>query len=275
MADATQLSLKGMGVDYASNPSAFVVGVSAGSASTGSASYIIQGQAPLPTSGFGAQLVLMGGLNLGRLLPGEDPLDRVVVYANGMSMRPPSGFSFDGRFSNAGVHVQAKVIGLIEATKAVGWGGLDLTAGYETSSYTFGAAEAIPVGDDLGPVEVLWDAVGAFTTSAKSRSVPLEISTNAHALFLSACVGGGLDLNKSSASSFASLAGPVKGELRGREQDLGSGAVTFFDNGTGPTVAGRGFFGLQFDLSIVKLYGHLNLATEESIGGHAGVRVAL
>lgn len=275
MAHATQLSLKGMGVDYASNPGTFVVGAAVGSASAGGASSLTRGGSLLPQGGFGAQLVLMGGLNLGQLAPGDEGLlNNLVIYANGMSMVPPSSYPFTGRLSNGGFHLQAKLGGPVRGPFAE-WGGIDLTTGYEFSTYTLTLDQALPIGDEIGPLDVLWDASGSYTLSATSHSMPIEVSTNFRVTVLSLYGGLGIDLNDTSAVSLAGLAGPVVGTLRDKDHELGTGEVSFTDSGYGDGYTSRFFFGTQINISLLKIYGHVNFGTEDSFGGHLGMRVAM
>ncbi|HHO51071.1 MAG TPA: hypothetical protein ENK18_09430 [Deltaproteobacteria bacterium] len=275
MAYATQLSLKGMGVDYASNPSTFVVGGAVGSASSGGASNLTRGGSLLPQGGFGAQLVLLAGLNLGQLVPGEaGALNNLVVYVNGMSMAIPSSYPFTGRLSNGGLHLQVKLGGPVKGP-FVEWGGIDLTTGYELSTYTLSLDQALPIGDEIGPIDMLWDATGSYTLSATSHSMPIEVSTNVRVTVLSLYGGLGIDLNDSSAVTQASLTGPVLGTVKDREHELGSGGVSFTDSGYGDGYTSRFFFGAQINITLLKLYGQMNLGNHDSFGGHLGVRIAL
>ena len=77
---------------------------------------------------------VMAGLNLG-LLAGKDcALNRVRIFGNGMAFKFPSSDGFQGSMVSYGAHLQVKIVGPLEL-KVVEWGGIDLTAGYEGSTY--------------------------------------------------------------------------------------------------------------------------------------------
>jgi len=271
MATANAFATKGMGVDYASNPQRFFAGGSVGTAVNGAGFTFVRGTDTMPTAGFAFQAAGNAGLNLGFLSPDESFLRRLVLSANGMYAVGGSG-PFDATLYNAGAHLQLKIIrpshkGVVE------WGGLDLTGGYELSSYRMGLYEDIPVATN----GLRWDATGTFDVAALSHTIPVEVSTNLRVLVVSAYVGGAVDIRRSAwATGDASLAGPLSVEVQGSEQPLGAVTATLGTRGDAPAeYVPRVFGGAQINVLWLKVYGHLNVAFDDTYGGHLGVRVAL
>ena len=93
LARANAHAVRGLGVDYASNPKMFVFGVSAGPAVNDSGFDLFErGDDLLPENGFTPQAGIMAGVNLGAFEPGEDTLlDRFVIYTNAMRAAPAIG----------------------------------------------------------------------------------------------------------------------------------------------------------------------------------------
>ncbi|MEN0063447.1 MAG: hypothetical protein AAGA48_14950 [Myxococcota bacterium] len=142
MAEAAATSMKGMGVDYASNPKRLVFGLSVGTAVAGVDPGFTRGDDVLPPGGYAAQLSLMAGVNLGMFSSKDNFLDRVVLYGNAMSYTPPTPQVFRASFYNVGLHGQVKLIGPFDA-KAVEFGGLDVTAGFERGMYTLRLSDEV------------------------------------------------------------------------------------------------------------------------------------
>ena len=89
MVEAASISAKGIGVDYASNINKFVFGGAFASGVHQAGFSFNRGSELLPKGGFGAQISLMAGVNVG--MGGEDRkfFDRIRLYANGLAMRLP------------------------------------------------------------------------------------------------------------------------------------------------------------------------------------------
>ncbi len=155
MAEAAALSTKGMGVDYASNAERFVLGASVGSAAS-SGLRIGEGQSQLPQEGFAFQVSAMAGMNLGAFADEDSPARRFLIYANGMQMERHET-QFDSELMNAGAHLQVKLLRpRIEDNK--GWGGLDLTTGYEFSQYSRRLTQGVSIERGKNG----WDATGDY-----------------------------------------------------------------------------------------------------------------
>lgn len=272
MADANVLSAKGMGVDYGSDMQRFAFGGAFGSAVNGAGAALDGGTARgLPETGFALQIGAMAGVNLGALAGKDNALRRFKLYVNGMRARTDRA-PFSATFLNYGAHAQVKVVKGGDKTDGVRWGGLDLTGGYEYSSYTLELREGMPITSD----PLSWDATGTYTLSAAATSVPVELSTNLH-VFVATVYGGlGYDQNLSGgASSTIGVSGPVTLTYQGRTEQVGSASVQVRQDGTVSPSTVRAFVGAQADVVFVKVYGQLNVTADRSFGGHVGVRAVL
>jgi len=282
MANAGGIAAKGMGVDYASNPKMFVVGGGVGASTHAGGFSFGRGDEELPENGFATMVSLMAGVNLGLFNgPGDDgALDRFVVYVNGMALDLPSDREFGGSMNNVGAHVQAKLVKGKNA-KVVEWGGLDLTTGFEHSTYVLALSDelpitgSVPVDGSARDAEVTWTAEGTYDMKASTNSIPLEVSTNVRALILSLYFGGAVDVHLAKSVATAELDGPLEARLRGTKDTLGTAKLTVDFDGAGDPFVPRGFVGTQLNLTVLKLYAHLNAGANGTLGGHMGVRVAM
>ncbi|MDP2309732.1 MAG: hypothetical protein Q8P18_27175 [Pseudomonadota bacterium] len=271
MATANAFATKGMGADYASNPQRFFAGAAVGTAVNGAGFTFVRGTDTMPEAGFAFQAAANAGLNLGFLSPDESFLRRLVVSANGMYAKGAEG-SFDAELSNFGAHLQVKVIrpeheGLLE------WGGIDVTGGYEISTYRLLLTHSLPI-----EVEGLrWDADGQFDLTATSHTLPVEVSTNLRVFIFSVYAGGAVDIRQqASATSSASLAGPVTASSQGHDLAIGTVSARLSASGDAESVyTPRVFAGAQVNIIWAKLYGHLNVGFDDTYAGHLGVRVAM
>ncbi len=269
MANANLLSAKGMGADYGSDMQRFAFGGAFGTAVNGAGLNFDGGGEAVPETGFALQIGIMAGLNLGAFSDEDSALRRFKIYVSGMSAttaRDP----LEGTFFNYAAHAQIKVVKGGSVTDPVRWGGLDLTSGYEFSSYVLTLAQDMPVNSD----PLTWDATGTYTLSAEGTSIPVEVSTNFHVLVVTAWVGAALDYNLSgTADSEVGVAGPITVSYDGKDADAGSASVSLSESGIAETYTPRAFVGLQADIFFVKLYGQLNVTLDESVGGQLGARV--
>lgn len=270
MANANALSAKGLGVDYASDMQRFEFGGGFGTAVNG-AGFAFTSGGGLPETGFALQVGLMAGLNLGIASPKESALRRFRLYVNGMSAttrRDP----FTATFLNYGAHLQIQAVKGGDKTSGVRWGGLDLTTGYEFSSYIMALDKGLPVAAD----NLTWDASGNMTLRATAQSIPLELSTNLHFFVVTAFVGAGGDYNLSGDSTASiGIEGPITLTYNGQTANVGGAEASISQDGTASTFSPRVFGGAQIDIFMVKVYGQLNVTLDHSVGGHVGLRVAL
>ncbi|MBM4367276.1 MAG: hypothetical protein FJ102_13780 [Deltaproteobacteria bacterium] len=269
MANANVLSSKGMGADYGSDMQRFCVGAAFGTAVNGAGINFDGGEEALPETGFALQIGLMAGLNLGAFSDDDSALRRFKLYVSGMSAttaRDP----FEGTFFNYGGHLQIKAIKGGSATDPVRWGGLDLTGGYEFSSYELSLSQDMPINAD--PME--WMATGTYRIGADAQSIPVELSTNFHVLVVTAWAGAGVDYNLSgNAESSISVDGPISVTYDGKTEEAGHASLSLSESGTAASFTPRAFVGLQADIIFLKLYGQLNVTLDESVGGQLGARV--
>jgi hypothetical protein len=274
MASAAGIAAKGMGVDYASNPQKFVVGGGLG-ASTHSAGFSFKrGDTAMPENGFATMLSLMAGLNLGIASGKKSFLRRTVVYVNGMALDMPSDREFGGSMYNIGAHLQVKLVKGPNA-KVTEWGGLDLTTGFERSSYKLTLERDLPISAPVDDVDLTWTATGTYEVGSTVDSIPVELSTNVRVLVVTAFLGAAVDIQTANSSSNAGLAGPISAAYRGQREDIGSASLTMAFDGAADPVVPRAFVGAQVNVLMMKVYGHLNAGLNGSVGGHIGARVAM
>lgn len=273
-ANASAMALKGMGVDYATNPKKFSIGGTLGTSVSGIPLTFGRGKTELPEGGFAFMASAYAGLNVGMLVPGDNFADRLMFYVNGMAFAPPGNREFQGSMFNLGAHAQVKLIGPVNV-KVVEWGGIDVTTGVERSGYELKLTQGLPISQPVGPGEATWTATGEYRIHASSVSVPLEVSTNLRVLVATVYAGGGVDFNVASADSSATLDGPVTITVAGESADAGTVGVSLGGDGGADKLAGRGFVGAQANVLMFKLYGHLNLGSNQTYGGFIGARVAM
>lgn len=271
MASANAFATKGMGVDYATNPQRFFVGGAVGTATSGGGFTFIHGEGDLPAHGFAFQAAANAGLNLGVLSKDESFLRRIVVSANGMWAKGASG-PFDAELYNLGGHLQIKLVrpphkGVVE------WGGLDVTAGYEVSAYRLLLSSKIPV----ATTDLTWDAEGTMDIRAVNRTIPVELSTNLRVVIFTVYAGGALDIrHATTAYGSASLGGPLSASYNGKAQEIGTVTAKMDVHGNDEAqYVPRAFGGVQINILMVKVYGHLNVGFDDTWAGHLGLRVAL
>ena len=271
LARANAHAVRGLGVDYASNPKMFVFGVSAGPAVNDSGFDLFErGEDLLPANGFTPQAGIMAGVNLGAFKPGDDALlDRFVVYTNAMRAAPAIG-DYQATVWTWGLHGQYAVVPPVKKG-AVTWGGVDATTGFDLASYTVALTQSTPVDGGLGT----WDATGTYEVKAKATTIPVEISTSGSVPGASIWLGLAADLAPGArAEREVSLDGDVTYD-DDPDVTLGTASASLTERVDVKPVGARFFTGFQFDISAVKLYTHLNFSTDKSIGAHVGLRVAI
>ena len=271
MAQATALSARGMGVDYASTPQRFVIGGSVGSGISGEGAGLGWGSGVLPSGGFAFQGAAMVGLNVGMLARSEGFARRVMLYGHGMGAAGTRG-AFSTTTANFGGHVQVGLVGPVGEDGPARWGGVQATVGLERNLYRLQLSQGVPLEAD----GLSWEADGTYTVDAASLGIPLELSTNMKLGPVSVFGGGALDIEPATAaSSEIALEGPIEGRVNGQRGEIGLARLVFSESGTGSAVAPRGFFGAQINVKALRVYGQLNLAGERGFGAHAGLRVAM
>jgi len=276
MAKAQAMANKGMGADYASNIKKFEVGGSASSALNGAGFSFKKGQDTLPQGGFAAHVTLMGGINLGLMASKKKALGkRFRLYGNGLYMPLPGGAAFGGTMYNVGAHLQVKVIRGANA-KVTEWGGIDITSGFEYSGYQLNLKRDLPLDAPIDGGELTWTASGDYGLSAEAMSIPIEVSSNFRVAIATAYLGGALDIYTGSSNLTADLTGPIKGTVKPaiKNERLGDASLAFTAGGLPDNYVPRIFAGGQLAIGPLKGYGHLNVAFNQTYGGHLGGRLA-
>jgi hypothetical protein len=274
MANAAAISARGMGVDYGLDVKTFVVGATIGSGVADAGTLLGRGEEdPLPAGGFSGQLSVMVGVCPGGFVPGDGWLDHLRVFVNGMAIRMPSGQPFSGSLRNIGGHVQLQLFDGADA-KVGAWNGLALSAGYDSTSYELSLRKELPLETTTGGAEIAWRADGTYDIEATTGSIPLEASTAFRVLVLGVFAGVGYDIVTSTAESSAALVGPVELQAsNGEDRSLGSASVSIDDAANGDPGMLRVFGGAQIRLAVVKIYGQINVADNDTVGGHLGARL--
>jgi hypothetical protein len=268
LADAQAFTTRGMGVDYASNFNAVMVGVAGNAAFNVDKGVGAQSDNPdekPPVVGFSPSVTFMAGLNLGLI-----GLDGLTIYGNYFQW---SGHldQFDTEMHNWGAHAQLKLFGpgpekLHNAV--IRWGGFDITSGIEYARMKLTLSDHwnrdLPVGPANAFVAV--NAAGSFSVDMNTMSVPLELTTNLRLLYLLAIYGGvGFDWQVSGQSDMAismsdmSIKGHVPGQTT--EYALGQASVNATESASPSAGRVRLIAGTQLNFLFVKLFVQLNVIT--------------
>ncbi|MBF0208830.1 MAG: hypothetical protein HQK53_18355 [Oligoflexia bacterium] len=299
MSDAGVIALKGLGVDYASDPDVFVVGVGAGAGvdvGNNSFSDLISGKVNANHfRGFGAQLSLMGGINLGIFpLPTMGIFDpkKLSLFMNVWKMSIPKlGSNLTGKLSNFGMHAQYKILGGMSFPFFFRWGGIDITTGLDVASMDLtyiqdlnkSTQQTITVtsipGLSTNP-QLTATYAGQVKAGAKVSewTVPIEVSSNVQLLYFLTFFGGlGMDLNGGKSTANANVGGNVTaGDSTGYIN--GINATTTLDlgrEGKPRSMNARWFAGTQLNFWLVKLYAQINHGIGQNTwGANLGLRVA-
>ena len=279
ISDAQAFSTKGLGVDYASNPTFLSIGGAANATVSFGNDGFNEPQNDQPIVGLSANVSIMAGLNLGRVNP---ELRDLIVYANFFS-RTAQLDDFNATLSNAGVHAQYKVLRPKPSARhiVVQWGGIDLTGGLEWSRLKLRLSRAlptdIPVGDENDGGDVRFTANGRFDIDSATFTMPAEASTNVRFFGLISAFGGvGIDLQAGTNDMDVQLDGTLVGTNPDTqsEQEIGTATVQVSDS-AGPNKGKLRFFaGLQLNAWRIKAFIQLNVAPDRALGATFGSRLA-
>lgn len=288
--DAQSFTTRGMGVDYASNFKAVMVGIGANLSLNVEKGYLPEGTgAEPPAGGVAPNATVMAGVNLNVL--GIAP---ICLYANYFKRSASLG-DFTADLSNFGVHAQLKLFGpegsgLMDAL--VQWGGLDITTGFERANLGMtlkqGFRRNIPVGmagaQGGGSPVIDLNTMGSFRMNARTLSVPLELTTNFRLLYLLSVYGGlGFDWQLGGGSDMSvdlngSMVGvtPAAGGQPSMRVDVGTAAITATESVEPSAGRLRWLLGAQVNVLIVRLFVQLNLATQDPVLASVamGLRIA-
>lgn len=271
MANSLALSSKGLGVDYASNISWFVVGGGLGLGFDPGDKGISSAMSdPAAVAGIAASVSGMAGFNLGLLpLPEFGPIDpkKAIVFVNFAAMDIPSSIAkeLSGSFNTFGINARYKFIDKISLFAGLAeWSGVDFITGLNYSSMKLQLQADLDQNfdEDLGGGEKLqgtYKTTATFGPDSSVFTIPVEASTGVRFLYVFRLYGGlGVDFNVGSSeiiakapgtldATFKSIAGVGDDVTADTKLDLG---------GTGsPDLFGlRAFGGLQLDFSVVNIF---------------------
>jgi hypothetical protein len=285
--DAQSFASRGMGVDYASNFRAAMLGVAGNLSLNVEEGYLPQGtRTRPPAGGVSTNATIMAGLNLDYF-----SMAPVTLYANYFS-RSGTLEEFSADLSNWGVHAQLKLFGPGPerwVSALFRWGGVDLTAGLESARLRLSLARDfqrdIPVGNPGGGTTstVAVAAAGRFNIDMRTLAIPVEVTTNVRLLYLlSLYAGFGFDWQVAGGND---LSVDLDGTMTGRatssdgqrtQVDLGTATVDATES-VGPSAGRlRWLAGLQVNVFVIKVFAQLNLATQDPVIASValGARVA-
>jgi hypothetical protein len=274
-ANATSLSHRGLGVDYASNSTGGIFGIA------GSVSFSTELDGELVAAGGAPNAAIMAGLNLARW---NRPA--LTAYVNGFSYNATYE-RFRGRLTSVGAHLQYKLFTPTRGTKRLvaQWGGLDLTTGLELTRWRVAlggelSTDLLSIGDPAtGPsTNVRTRLTGTAEVATKTTTVPLEITTNVRLLyFVSLYAGLGVDLQVGSTSIDLGASGALTGTRpdTGEEEMIGRVAVTGSGSEGPPGAPLRVVLGTQANLWRLKVFGQLTVQSEGAVTLALGTRLVL
>ncbi|MCW5806910.1 MAG: hypothetical protein KIT31_31415 [Deltaproteobacteria bacterium] len=250
--DATSFSARGIGVDYASAPTGFLVGIAANVAAAGNGD--LRGE-ERPTAGLAANLAIMAGLNL-------KPwgLPKWTVFGNGF-YRGGAAARLDGTITSAGAHVMYRIAEPTSTEGATGsavrWLGLSLTTGIEYTRWQLGLGgdsidTNLDVGEGSAATTLALAASGRFDLRSNAVTIPIEATTGLRiAVLASVYVGAGIDLTRGNSTVEANLNGTL---LTSDNRDVGTVAITGNGDNTGSPGSARLIAGAQLNLANLKLF---------------------
>jgi opacity protein-like surface antigen len=266
--DAHAFTTRGLGVDYASNLSAVMVGAAANVSLNAEEAFVPDGtRGKPPVGGLSTNATLMAGVNLGFL--GARPL---TIFGNFWKSRT-SYREFDAHLDNWGVHAQLRLLRPDDEETVwsafLRWGGIAITTGVDHAHMKLVLGQARPlrtsipvgqVGMDSARVDI--DSTGDFVADLETFSVPLEVTTSFRFLYvLTLYGGGGFDWQIGGGSSMTvGLNGRMTGVVPSRMQsfDVGGAQVTASEKAEPSVGRLRALVGLQANLWLVRVFAQLN-----------------
>jgi hypothetical protein len=285
LGDGQSFTNRGLGVDYASDWKAVILGMGANVAFNLDSAFRSKTTAQLFEYGRGINMSFMGGLNLEAL-----DLGPFKIYANYFTFTRDVG-PFDLHSTNFGVHLQAslfKPAGTSLMSKLFRWGGLEITTGVEQEkgvlSLDGGLSTTVAL-DQVSPAtkgaRVKIDALGDIAFYTRAVTMPIELTTNLRLLHLLSLYGGvGYDLKVASAvDGYMNASTRLTGQapaLGTQQVDIGTARVQVAHLSRLSEGDLRFLAGVQLNLFLIKLFVHGNVLMHDpllyTIG--AGARLA-
>jgi hypothetical protein len=212
---------RGLGADYQADPDTWMLGVVATGAlasdvSLGSSSHVVYGA-----------VVNIGGVVGTSLARWGAP--RWQAFASG-SYEDTTIKSMHGSLITGGAHAQYKLIAG-SAPAVVRWTGLDVTGGIEISRWDVGEAKPIKINfkvynatmTDSNTVDLISN--GTLSVTARTYSVPIEVTTGVRLLGVLAIYGGGgIALTTGSSAINARLSGTMT--INNDMEPIGTAVIT-------------------------------------------------
>ncbi len=280
MSDAQAFSTKGLGVDYASNPTFLSVGASGNFTVAFGNDGLQETQKDRPVAGLSANISLMGGVNLGKFSP---RLRDLIVYGNFFSYKADVD-EMGIRLTNFGAHVQYKILRPKKRRvrqMILQWGGIDLTGGLEFSRMSIRLARPLPTDIPFGDqnaqnANVVFTGNGRFDLDSTTITLPAEVSTNMRIFyFLTVFGGAGIDLQVGTNKMDVQLSGTLQGtDPQGTTQEIGTATVDVSETAAPNAGKMRFFGGLQVNAWRAKAFVQGNVAPDRAFGLTIGGRVA-
>jgi hypothetical protein len=289
MANSSVMAGKGIGTDYASNMSVFLIGAGVGAAADLTKDKSTGGD----ISGAGVAPGAVIGFNLG-FLDAENILgldtNRLNMYVNFMNYNYNAVLNksvdkkseADLKMESLGVHFRYDAV-KGNGTKFLGWGGIKFTWGYEynKTSTTFTSTISEKVNQN-GLSGTITGKPSAQIDSA-THSIPLAISTDIQIFYLlSLYTGIGADANFGKAKA--------KGSLNGDKSNINCSSGAACTAAGNPTIqvqpsaningsanvtpfTFRGFAGVQINLPWTRIFAEVDKGLGNNmLGATAGVR---
>lgn len=269
MGEGQSFTNRGLGVDYASDFDAVMLGAAGNFAFNRDSSLEPTGGDQFIKFGRGLNVTVMAGLNLEMF-----GLAPITLYTNYFFLKHRYG-PFEGRSNNFGLHMQLQLFR--PAAKSVleqlfRWGGFDITTGVEQEKgvlwleqQRLSGAVPYPVQPGQPATSVRIDASGEISFYTRAINIPIEVSTNLRLFhILSLYAGLGYDIKVASAvngymDASMDLTAQVDG-AGGRQQFRAASArIQVTDLERLPNGSLRALAGVQANLFLVKIFVHGNL----------------
>jgi opacity protein-like surface antigen len=270
-ADATAFAMRGLGVDYASDPDSLILGVGVNFAVAASADVAAEER---PTGGLAANLAFMAGYNLA-----SQGAPRWTLYGNGF-YRKASTEDLRGGITSLGLHAQYRVMNPQRDTGTatfLRWVGIDLTSGLEFTRWNLGVEDQIEtsfgVQGSSGGTTLVLASMGTFDISSTAMTVPVEVSTGVRiALLVTMYVGAGVDFTLGSAKLSTDLAGTMRTT---DDREVGTTTITGGGDNSASALSARVLAGLQLNLWKLRVYAQVNGSPTPAASVGFGIRGVL
>lgn len=292
MANSAVLAGKGLGADYASNMSVFLIGAGAGVG----ADMEKQKDSESDLSGIGVAPGVVVGFNLGFMdtayFLGMDT-NRLNLYFNFMNYKKENYQVDDDPGQESYLDADATAIGFRlrydwitgNGSKLLGWGGVKFHIGYEYNKSNF--AYRTKINEDVNETSGTGETISGTITgnpeakiAVATHSIPLELSTDIQLLYILSLYGGvGADYSFGEAKGDGALNAPestisCNGGVCPGGTTIGVKPEANIDGKGNPEAFSfRGFAGVQVNLPYLRIYVQANKPFgNKLIGANAGVR---